>query len=328
MALFTVTAFKWTGTFYNAQYNTSYTATFDDDDGAYQGSGDTTETVSINNGPPSSSWGQPHSIDVNFTDVNGQAHVETFYFFNTSAEWYFVPAEDSDFTVGATLGTYQSHTDGWNYSDVVCFAKGTLIGVTSGAKPVEQLEPGDYVQTLGGPALPLRLNLKRSLSPFELMANPTLRPVCIEAGALGVGLPASKLYVSRQHRMLVASAIGKRMFGKAKVLIAAIRLTILPGCYIDSRPRHLTYHHLVFDEHAIVFANGAPSESFFPGPQAVRSLTQSAHREFTALFPDAAQGVDLGKASQCIPSIKQQKQLLLRHLKNGKPLLTSEFRTR
>lgn len=325
MAVLTVTAFKWTGTFYNAQYTTSYSATFDDDDGAYEGSGDANETVSIDNGPPSASWGQPHSINVDFTDVDGQAHVETFYFFNTGSEWYFVPAEDSAFTIGATLGSYQNHTDGWNYADVVCFANGTQIAVEGGTKPVEQLQPGDHVCTLDGAALPLRLNLKRTVSRFDLMANPTLRPICIEAGALGAGLPSDTLYVSRQHRMLVASSIGQRMFGSDTVLVAAIRLTVLPGCSIDTSLRGMSYHHLVFDEHTIVFANGAPSESFFPGPQGLHALTQSARREFAALFPDEVQAVDLGRATRCIPSAKHQKQLLARHLKNGKPLLSGQF---
>lgn len=324
MAIFTVTAFKWTGTYYNAQYTTTYTAVFNDDDGAYEGSGDANETVSIDNGPPSSTWGQPHSINVSFTDVHGQSHVENFYFFNTNSEWYFVATEDSAFTVGATLGSYQNHTDGWDYADVVCFVNGTRIALDSGSKPVEELEPGDPVRTLKGTVLPLRLNLKRSVSAFELLANPTLRPICIDSGALGAGRPQGRLRVSRQHRMLVSSPIAQRMFGRSDVLVAALRLTVLPGCHVDTRLRDLTYHHLVFDEHAIILANGAPSESFFPGPQALRALTEDARREFDALFPDGAQDLGLSRSAQCMPSARQQRKLLARHLQNGKPLLTGD----
>jgi hypothetical protein len=325
MAQFTVTAFKWTGTFYNAEYTTSFKATFEDNDDAYDGSGDADETVSIDGGTPTGTWGLPHSIDVDFTDTDGNDHVETFFFFNTEGDWYFVPKEESAFSEGATLGSYQSHTNGWNYDDVVCFANGTLIEAEDGAMPVEVLRPGSLIKTFGGEVLTLRLNLARHLSSLELRSNPNLCPVCIEAGALGAGLPKDTLRVSRQHRMLITSQIGQRMFRRADVLVAAIRLTSLPGCYVDRRMRPMSYHHLVFDKHAIVFANGAPSESFFPGPQALKSLPRPARAELNALFPHLANGMAQRQSAHFIPEAKQQKQLVARHIKNGKPMLQHQF---
>ena len=135
MAQYTVTAFKWSGTGYNALYNTSYSATIDDDDAAYQGSGDGSETISINGGAFGTTTGSPYAINISFTDAGGSPHVETFYFFNTGGSWYFVPGPGSDFTVGATLGSYQNHTNGWSYSDVTCFVRGTLIETAQGPCP-------------------------------------------------------------------------------------------------------------------------------------------------------------------------------------------------
>jgi hypothetical protein len=50
MATYTVEAFRWSATGYNALYNTSYTAVLDDNDGSYQGGSDASETVTINGG--------------------------------------------------------------------------------------------------------------------------------------------------------------------------------------------------------------------------------------------------------------------------------------
>lgn len=119
MATYTVEAFRWSGTGYNAIYNTSYTTVLDNNDGSYQCGGDASETVTINGGAAGSTSAAPYAINVSFTDTLGNPHVETFFFFFTNASpngWYFIPAPGSAFTVGATLGTYQSHTTGWTYS--------------------------------------------------------------------------------------------------------------------------------------------------------------------------------------------------------------------
>lgn len=322
MAQHMATAFKWTGTYYNATYSKSYKVTFEDDDKSYEGSGDRDEKVSVESGASGVTWGQPHAIKVNFTDTDGNEHVETFYFFNVEGDWYFVPGPGSAFTEGATLGTYQSHTDGWEYSDIVCFAAGTLIETAAGPARVEQLRPGDRITVMDGRARPLRLNLRRELSGFDLKAQPRLRPVRIVAGALGPGLPEHDLRVSRQHRMLVASPICERMFGSREVLIPAIRLAEWPGCFVEEDCAALAYHHLVFDRHEVVFANGVPSESFFPGPEAMKTIPEAARREVLELFPELHAGPGCTPARP-IPEGRQQKRLVSRHLKNGKPLIAA-----
>ena len=57
-------------------------------------------------------------------------------------------------------------------------------------------------------------------------AYPKVQPVRILAGALGHGMPQRDLLVSRQHRMLVSSAICERMFGLEQVLVSAIKTDV------------------------------------------------------------------------------------------------------
>lgn len=41
----------------------------------------------------------------------------------------------------------------------------------------------------------------------------------------------------------------------------------------------------------MIFSNGLPSESFFPGPQAMAALAPAEWRELHALFPELAFGL-------------------------------------
>lgn len=321
MAQYTVTAFQWSGTGYNALYNTSYSATIDDDDAALQGTADTNESVSINGGAFGATAGSPYAIDISFTDTGGNPHVETFYFFNTGGSWYFVPAPGSAFTVGATLGSYQGHTTGWNYSEVTCFVRGTLIETTQGPIPVEHLQAGHSILTSDSGHKPLRIAMSRKLSADELRQNANLRPIRITAGALGNGLPERDLLVSRQHRMVVSSKITERMFGEPEVLVAAIRLTELPGVFIEPEPRAVEYFHLLFDQHEIIFAEGAPTESLYTGAEALKSLTPQARDEVALLFPDLLDTNSPTLSACLIPNGKQQKKLVARHQKNNKAIL-------
>ncbi|WP_166416491.1 Hint domain-containing protein [Cochlodiniinecator piscidefendens] len=321
MAQYTVTAFRWSGTGYNSQYNTSYTATIDDNDSAFQGGGDSDETISINGGAFGASSSAPYAIDVSFTDTNGNSHVENFNFFNTGGNWYFAPEPGSAFTTGATLGSYQSHTVGWNYSDITCFVRGTLIETDKGLVPVEKLHSGNKVLTMDGSYSSIQMVLNRSLNSQTLVKNPKLNPVRIVAGALGNGLPKRDLLVSRQHRMLVVSKVATRMFNQSEVLLAAIRLTDLPGIFVETGAENVEYFHLLFDNHKVIYAEGAPTESLYTGAEALKTIPQKAREEIALLFPQLFENDHKEPTACFIPNGKQQQRLVARHLKNNKPVL-------
>jgi len=321
MAQYTAEAFKWSGTGYNAQYNTSHTAVFKDNDAAYDGSGDNGERISIDGGSFGKTTGSPYAIDIAFTDTGGASHTETFYFFNTGGSWHFVPGPGSAFSTGATLGSYQSHTTGWNYADVVCFARGTRISTADGPCPVEMLRPGQQVLTADGGRAMLRMVASRAVSADQIRRNPKLRPVLIRAGALGAGLPQRDLRVSRQHRLLVCSRIAQRMFGQEQVLVAAHQLTSLPGIRIDETAAEAEYFHLIFDRHQVVFAEGAPAESLLMGPEALKTLPPADHDRLKRLFPALAGEAEPPDPARHVPAGKQQRKLIARHKKNSQPLL-------
>lgn len=115
-----------------------------------------------------------------------------------------------------------------------------------------------------------------------------LCPVRISAGALGANLPSSDLLVSQQHRMLVSSKVVPRMFGTDEVLVSAKSLIGIDGIEICKDLKAITYCHILFEEHQVVFANDAPTESLLPGPQAMALMGDEAKSELLAIFPTFA----------------------------------------
>ncbi|MEE2944108.1 MAG: Hint domain-containing protein [Pseudomonadota bacterium] len=193
-----------------------------------------------------------------------------------------------------------------------CLTSGTLVQTDHGLKAVEDLEAGAILFGPEGQRLTLRMVLKTSFCARELGENSKLLPVRIVAGALGNGLPKRDLLVSRQHRMLLNAPMVKRMFGHAEVLVPAIRLTDLPGIYVDHSVKSVTYYHLVFDQHEIIYAEGAATESLYTGPEALRSVPDDALSELLLMFPDLKRRPEMTEPALPIPERAEQKELISR----------------
>ncbi|WP_170761850.1 Hint domain-containing protein [Ruegeria lacuscaerulensis] len=220
-----------------------------------------------------------------------------------------------------TTVTYRGFENG---SGVPCFTRDTRIRAENGLVPIQNLRTGDLIHTLGHGLQPIRWIGRRLFEVAALRANHRLWPVRILSGALGEGLPRRDLLVSRQHRMLVQSRIAERMFGASEVLIPAIKLTALPGIFVDETVPEIEYFHLLFDRHQVIFAEHAPTESLFTGPEALKTLGAAARREIFEIFPEMADAQHVADPVRFIPRGPQQARLVTRHLKNNKPLLQSK----
>ncbi|KIC50172.1 hypothetical protein RA29_08500 [Tateyamaria sp. ANG-S1] len=207
-------------------------------------------------------------------------------------------------------------------SQNVCFCDGTLISVADGEIPVEDLVPGQLVHAIDQGLTPVVWIHSRELSVDEVNANTKLRPVVIAPGALGHGLPRRELRVSQQHRMLVCGKIAERMFDSSEVLVPAKALTDIDGIEIRAVSSALTYFHIALPRHSIVLANGAPSESFYPGKQALAALSDAARDEFLTLFPELGDGnlASYGPARTLV-TVRRAQKLAIRHRKNQRELV-------
>lgn len=200
-----------------------------------------------------------------------------------------------------------------------CFAAGTWIATAAGDRRVEDIRAGDLVMTRDNGPQPVRWIGRCHVTGAEIAGNPALAPVRIAAGALGRGLPAQDLTVSQQHRVLVRSAIAMRMFGVGELLVAARHLTDIEGIGIVADADGVTYVHLMFAAHGIVLSNGAPTESLYPGPQALLALGDAAE-EILTLFPALRDGMDGFPGARPFLTGRKARQLASRHAANQKPL--------
>lgn len=209
-----------------------------------------------------------------------------------------------------------------NIEMMVCFAGQTLIDTPEGPRPAIDIRVGDLVVTERGP-LPVRWVGRRGVTAAQMAGDDKYRPVKISAGALGQGLPRADLWVSRQHRMLISSPVCRRMFGHGETLVAAVRLTALPGIYIDQEITRIDYVHLLFDQHEVIFAEGAPSESLLLHNEALAALTPEARDELRLMFPDRFTAAGMVQNAKLIPKGRQQARLADRLSRNGRSALES-----
>ncbi len=159
---------------------------------------------------------------------------------------------------------------------IICFTAGTMIRTPGGERPIETLKPGDMVTTLDRGAQPLRWIGRRTVP-----ATGVLAPIRFATGSYG---NHRDLLVSPQHRMLCRGYAAQLLFGETEVLAPAKSLVDDFQVTIDYGGM-VTYVHMLFDRHEIVIANGAPSESFYPGSCGLDSLSDPSRDELFRLFP-------------------------------------------
>lgn len=203
----------------------------------------------------------------------------------------------------------------------ICFAGGSMILLEGGREiPVEDLRPGMRVQTRDNGLQAVRWIGSRRLSKWELAAAPHLRPIRIVKGSLGPGLPDRDLVVSPQHRLLVRSTIAQRMFGTPEILVAAKHLLQLNGIEIATDLLHVTYVHFLLDQHQVVVANGAETESMFTGTEALKAAGKAARQEIMEIFPDL-HDIDAYAPARQLVAGRDARHLAGRHLRNRKSLV-------
>lgn len=210
----------------------------------------------------------------NLTDMNGNV-------VDYSDNDQFDAGEGLVFTGGSSDASFFTDEN----TGVICFAGGTMILTVGGEMPVECLRIGDQIVTRDNGVQTLQWIGQKVLSTSDLVRQPSLRPVLIQGGRFGA---TRDLIVSPQHGVLLSDRdwSGQECLYRAKHLadVPGVAARVMAGC------RGVTYFHLLFEAHQVVFSNGLPSESFYPGAQSLKTLSPEALCELMALFPELAKG--------------------------------------
>ncbi len=165
-----------------------------------------------------------------------------------------------------------------NIEDVIiCFARGTQILTPRGPKPVEWLREGDLVITRDNGPQPVRWIASRQVSGTD----DGFAPIRFASGAIG---NRSDLWVSPQHRILHRSSTASLYFDTPEVLLTAKHMVNGTTITQVARPQ-VEYFHILLDRHELVFANGAPAETFHPGHMGLSAISDEARETLFARFP-------------------------------------------
>lgn len=168
---------------------------------------------------------------------------------------------------------------------VICFTPGTLLRTPEGEKRVEDLAEGDAIDTKDSGAQDIVWIGARRMSGARLYAMPELRPVRIQAGALGNDDPRGDLVVSPRHRVLLAGPVARALFNTDEVLVAAEDLINDRSIARDYKLRDVTYVHLLLPRHHVVWANGVETESFHPASTNLDTVQPDQRARLEAIVP-------------------------------------------
>ena len=163
-----------------------------------------------------------------------------------------------------------------------CFVAGTLIRTPSGLRRVEDLRVGDRVVTRDNGAQVLRW-----VGATRRVAVGPDAPIIFERNAIG---DHGAVAFSPNHRVLVKSPHVAMLFEGDEMLVKAAHLVNEKTIRQQTGSGVVTYCHLLFDRHEIIFANGLESESYHPGAETLGSFDNSTKQELFDLFPELETG--------------------------------------
>ncbi len=134
---------------------------------------------------------------------------------------------------------------------IACYLRGTRIRTARGEVAIEFLSVGDLVETLTGVLEPIRWIGRRRTMLAATAGHAAVLPVLIRAGAIAEGLPRRDLCVSPEHALCIDGVLAPaRHLVNGKSIVRRRDLEVVE------------YFHLELAEHAVIFAEGMPAETF------------------------------------------------------------------
>ncbi len=177
-------------------------------------------------------------------NATGQSGTDNLVFYGPpGADKSLLPGTNENITIAGDI----------TQTDVPqCFAAGTLIATPSGETRVENLAINDPVHTADGRSVVVKWIGRHTIT--HVVNGAKLSPVRIQAGALGGGLPYTDLVVTADHGMIIDGLVIN-----ASALVNGTTIDFLS---LAELPDRVTYYHIETEEHDIILANGAESETF------------------------------------------------------------------
>ncbi len=172
------------------------------------------------------------------------------------------------------------------------FARGTLIGTVNGDVAIEDLQPGDMINTSSGE--PAKLIWIGSSNFIPADAGRRMPLIRIMPDSFGQSRPSMFLTVGPGARVLQTphhlrgDAGGTRMLTPVREFIDGVNvIEVVP-------PTPVRLFHICLTRHAAINAGGIEMETFHPGANATREVSHTIRDRFLSLFPQIAHVSDFG----------------------------------
>lgn len=169
---------------------------------------------------------------------------------------------------------------------------GSLVQTTMGPIAVEDLQPGDMVQTATGEAAELTWVGTSTFSPAESGKRTVL--IRIMPDALGQSRPERSLTLGPGARILHTPAALRGVADGRQLLTHASRLVDGVNVIEISPPTPVRLFHICLSRHAVINVDGIQMETFHPGANAARDATHSLRDRFISMFPRISHLSDFG----------------------------------
>jgi hypothetical protein len=199
---------------------------------------------------------------------------------NQNDEFYLLDIDgNSNLSPCANVGSWDSWLPNAYYfaTNVVCFVAGTQNRTPQGERAIETLQPGDLISTANG-VKPIKF-ISRNTRHFNELLAVGKSPIRVAASAFGAAGPVADLLMSPSHALCLEGT-----------LIEAAALLDHAGVsrVCEWQSQQLTYFNIELEQHELIWANDALTESYFSSYRSNGFSRQSWDNfdEYRALYGD------------------------------------------
>lgn len=172
------------------------------------------------------------------------------------------------------------------------FTHGSLIQTTMGPIAVEDLQPGDLVQTSTGEAATLTWIGTSTFSPADAGKRTPLARIMPDA--FGPSRPERSLTVGPGARILHTAANLRGLADGRQLLTPVSKFVDGVNVIEVTPPTPSRMFHICLSRHAVINVNGIEMETFHPGSAAARDVPHAMRDRFISLFPRISHLSDFG----------------------------------
>ena len=172
------------------------------------------------------------------------------------------------------------------------FTRGALMSTPHGDISVEDLQPGDWLNTSAGqPAQVVWIGSSNFVPADAGRRVPLIR---IMADSFGQNRPETFVTVGPAARLLQTPAHLRGTAGGAALLTPARAFIDNVNIIEVVPPTPVRLFHLCLTRHAAITVGGIEMETFHPGMNATRSVTHAQRDLFLSMFPHISHVTDFG----------------------------------